>query len=71
MHRCTFVRDDFQNQPPKDGDYIAGVNFIRNGFESGHSTCKVIVDHGGILIHTDCPRAHTSVDTLTEVHVDF
>ncbi|KAK9916307.1 hypothetical protein WJX75_001070 [Coccomyxa subellipsoidea] len=69
--RCTFVRDDFQNQPPKGGDYIADVRFIGNGSKRGQSRCQVIVDEEGILIQAHCPPATTSVDALTEVHVDF
>ncbi len=68
--RGTFSRQEFQNQPPKDGSYIADITFIKNTFEKSYSRCQVRLEQDGIIIPADC-TPHSFSLARAQVHVDF
>ena len=72
-HRWNFQREDFKNQAPKDGKYVAHVSMMlrHGGSQSLPFPLEIEIDNSGILIHLSSAAVSEPPASVAEVLVDF
>ncbi|BDA40805.1 probable bifunctional riboflavin kinase/FMN adenylyltransferase [Coccomyxa sp. Obi] len=71
--RWNFQKEDFKNQPPKDGKYVAHVSMMlsQGGSLQLPFPVEIEIDSSGILIHSNTAAVGDPPASTAEVLIDF